>query len=328
MQVKAEAQRLHLSKPFGISRGIKTLAEVIQVTITSQGHTGFGEAVPYPRFHETTARCLALIAALPHHFGRLDLEKLLPAGASRNAVDAALWDLEAKITGEPVWKLAGCGRPQPLPVGYTVSLDNTKAMVSDATAHGTTGVIKIKLGGDDDAAVIAHIREVAPDARLIVDANEGWSVAEFHTMIPLLIAAEVELIEQPVPSGDDRELETLDCPIPLCADESFPPGAHVSQLSSAYSCLNIKLDKSGGLTTALKDFDAATKLGLDVMVGCMVGSSLSVAPAFLLAQRAAYSDLDGFLHIAADHEHPMVQQEGFLTAPELLWGYPSNTPDR
>lgn len=326
MTVQAMAKSLRFIKPFGISRETKTSAEVIRAAITRDGITGFGEAVPYSRYGETTAGSIAQIMTLPAEFDRQDLLGLLPQGATRNALDAALWDLESKEAGVPVWKLAGFEKPVPLPMGYTVSLKDTETMTSDAKEHADVALIKIKLGGTDDAKVVAQIRQTAPEARLIVDVNEGWSISQFEKMIPILVAAEVELVEQPLPSDQDGQLADLGCPIPLCADESYAPGSSLAEISDAYSFLNIKLDKSGGLTSAIQDFNQAVKLGMGVMVGCMVGSSLSIAPAFLLAQRAKYSDLHGFLNIESDTQYPMFQHLGMVAAPESLWGYPTSNP--
>lgn len=325
MKVRAIAKSMRLIKPFGISRGTKTSAEVIQTSITRDGVTGFGEAVPYSRYGQTTAASIAQISSLPAQFNRQDLLGLLPAGAARNALDAALWDLESKEAGVPVWKLAGFQRPVPQAMGYTVSLRDIAEMTSDAKEHANVSLIKVKLGGSDDAKVVAEIRQAAPNARLIVDVNEGWDISLFEKMIPVLVATQVELVEQPLPSNQDDQLARLACPIPLCADESFQPGAELESLDQSYSFVNIKLDKSGGLTSALADLNAARARGLGVMVGCMVSSSLAIAPAFLLAQQADYSDLDGFLSLANDHENPMRVQDGFLNSPEELWGYPASS---
>jgi len=326
MKVKAKQESLRLLKPFGISRGTKLSAEVIRVSISKDGLTGFGEAVPYPRYGETTANSICQIINLPSEFDRKDLIQLLPAGASRNAVDAALWDLESKEAGIPVWTLAGFEKPVPLAMGYTVSLKDADEMTSDAEAHSEAPLLKIKLGGGDDAQIVSRIRQAAPMARLIVDANEGWGVSQFERMIPFLVEARVELVEQPLPSSQDHMLAGLGCPIPLCADESYEPGSSLNQLSDAYSVVNLKLDKSGGLTSAIKELKRAGELGIGVMVGCMVGSSLSMAPAFLLAQRAKYSDLVGFLNIESDPQHPVLQVRGMVVAPEALWGYPASNP--
>lgn len=323
MEVTGTANSLQLTVPFGISRGTKQSADTIVVAITANGQTGYGEAVPYARYRENPASSLKDIESLPGSFDRNSLLELLPAGAARNAADAALWDLEAKTSGKPVWQLAGLTDPKPLPMGYTVSLKSTPEMISDAEKHSGVRLIKIKLGGTDDANALRGIRKAAPEARLIVDANEGWSITQFSQIVETLVEARVELVEQPVESKFDNELADVQCPIPLCADESFQPGADPGDLADAYGFVNIKLDKSGGLTKALADLASARQLGLGVMVGCMVGSSLSIAPAFLLAQLADYSDLDGFFSIAEDHEHPMTLEAGFVTAPQKLWGYPN-----
>ena len=323
METLAGVCSLPLTVAFGISRGTKTSAELLRVSVKARGKTGHGEAVPYARYGESPQTSLEEIIGLPKSYDRASLLELLPAGSARNAVDAALWDLESKISGKAVWELAGLGEPKPLPMGYTVSLKSTSEMVSDANKHSDVGLLKIKLGGEDDANVVREIRKVAPSSRLIVDANEGWTLEQFSQMIETLITAEIELVEQPVASQFDAELAGMACPIPLCADESFLPGSIPSDLGPAYSYVNIKLDKSGGLTKALQDLQSARELGLGVMVGCMVGSSLAIAPASLLAQLADYSDLDGFLSLAEDHEHSMLVKDGFISAPHKLWGHPN-----
>ena len=311
---------LRLKHAFGISRGVKTSAEVLRVQISDGNALGIGEAVPYARYGDSSDKALSQVATLPDVFSRHDLIDLLPAGSARNAVDAALLDLEAKLAGRPAWKVLGLAAPQTVPMCYTISLQQTDTMVAEAKRCADLPVLKVKLGGQDDQAAILGIAEAAPDSKIIVDVNEGWDIETLKRMIPFLVEAGVELLEQPVPADQDDQLALLDCPIPLCADESISPGMKISEVAPAYSFVNLKLDKSGGLTHALDELSQARDLGFGIMVGCMVGSSLAMAPGFLLAQQADYVDLDGFLHIAQDTEPGLRFESGLLSAPEGLWG--------
>ena len=320
MYLSTNLEILRLSRPFGISRGVKTSAEVLRVQISESNALGIGEAVPYARYGDSSDKALSQVATLPDAFSRDDLIELLPAGSARNAVDAALLDLEAKLAGQPAWKVLGLAAPQPVPMCYTISLQQTDTMIAEAKRCADLPVLKVKLGGQDDQAAILGIAEAAPDSKIIVDVNEGWDIETLKRMIPYLVEAGVELLEQPVPADQDDQLALLDCPIPLCADESISPGMKISEVSPAYSFVNLKLDKSGGLTHALDELSQARDLGFGIMVGCMVGSSLAMAPAFLLAQQADYVDLDGFLHIAQDTEPGLRFESGLLSAPEGLWG--------
>ncbi|HEY7854410.1 MAG TPA: dipeptide epimerase [Aquiluna sp.] len=310
-----------LATPFAISRGIKTHADVIQVEIRASDFVGRGEAVPYSRYAESVASCMEQIEQLPDRVYRSELQELLPAGAARNAVDLALLDLEAKQTGKPVWQLLGLPMPEPLTMGGTISLGSSEQMGMAAKKLKDLGLIKVKLGGVRDEERIAAVREAAPESRLLVDANEGWSIAEFDRLLPFLIQANVELIEQPCPASVDSELAGLNSPILLCADESFQGDAGIGEIREIFDFVNIKLDKSGGLTSGLQEVRNARSAGLGVMVGCMVSSSLGIAPAFLLAQLADYSDLDGFTSVEKDEQNGMAVRSGMLSAPESLWGY-------
>lgn len=311
-----------LSSPFSISRGTKTSAEVIQVALSLDGKTGNGEGVPYSRYQETIQSCQAQFDGLPNKFDQFQLQSLLPPGAVRNALDCAFWELRAKLENQPVWKLAGLTKPKPISLGYTVSLSTVEAMAESALEQSHVELIKVKLGGQRDEDRIQAVRDSAPNSRLIIDANEGWSVSEFERLLPTLISCGVELVEQPVPASESAKLKKLESPIPLCADESLHGATELSELSGTFQFVNVKLDKAGGLTGALDQINSARALGLGVMVGCMVSSSLAIAPAYLLSQLADYSDLDGFTSLAADFAPAMQLQGNLLTAPEALWGYP------
>jgi L-Ala-D/L-Glu epimerase len=311
-----------LSTPFSISRGTKTSAEVIQVEVSLDRKTGSGEGVPYSRYQETVQSCQAQFDCLPSKFDQFELQTLLPPGALRNALDCAFWDLRAKLENQPVWMLAGLTKPEPVSLGYTVSLSTVEAMAESARKNSDSELIKVKLGGQRDEDRIQAVRDSAPNSRLIIDANEGWSVSEFDRLLPTLISCGVELVEQPVPASDSASLAKLKSPIPLCADESLHGAAQLEQLQEIFQFVNVKLDKTGGLTGAIEQIHSARSLGLGVMVGCMVSSSLAIAPAYLLSQAADYSDLDGFASLAADFAPAMQLQGNLLTAPEALWGYP------
>lgn len=321
--IQAKSLAFPLSTPFGISRGVKTQAEVIEVSITKDGKIGMGEAVPYARYGESVAGCLEQISGLPKEFDREQLMNLLPAGAARNAVDLALWDLEAKLQARPVWSLAGLPEPRPLPFGYTVSLASVAEMAAAAEKNSTVEFLKVKLGGDNDAEALRAIRAAAPESRLLVDVNEGWTLEQLTQLVPVLRECEVELLEQPLAASDNELLASADVGIPICADESNQGGRSLIELAKNCQVVNIKLDKSGGLTAALAEIELARSVGLKVMVGCMVSSSLAIAPAYLLGQLADYSDLDGFASLAQDRTNQMQISNGRVSAPEALWGYPN-----
>ncbi len=310
-----------LRRPFTISRGSRTHAHILTVTIEAEGATGRGECVPYARYGETLASVEAQIAALPPRFDRAALQTLLPPGAARNAVDCTLWDLEAKRTGRPVRELAGLPEPGPEITAYTLSLDTPEAMRAEAAANAHRPLLKTKLGGAGDLARIEAVRSGAPDARLILDANEGWTPATYAALLPALLRLRVELVEQPLPAGADEALADLPRPVPICADESCHDRASLPALAGRYDVVNIKLDKAGGLTEALALREAAIAAGFRVMVGCMVGSSLAMAPAVLVAQGAAFTDLDGPLLLAEDRAPTLTYDAlGVHPAPPALWG--------
>jgi L-alanine-DL-glutamate epimerase-like enolase superfamily enzyme len=310
-----------LAQVFTISRGSRTEAKVLTVKIDREGVVGYGECVPYARYEETLESVEAEIAALPDGVTRAQLQDLLPAGAARNAVDCALWDWEAKKAGKPVWELAGLPAPGPEITAYTLSLAEPDEMEDQARKNAHRPLLKIKLGTADAMARLEAVRRGAPDATIIVDANEGWSAQVYADLAPHLVRLGVALVEQPLPAGEDEALIGMERPVPVCADESCHDLSSLPKLAGKYDVVNIKLDKTGGLTEALKLREAALAEGYKVMVGCMVGSSLAMAPAVLVAQGAMITDLDGPLLLAEDREVPLTFDEaGVHPASAALWG--------
>jgi L-alanine-DL-glutamate epimerase-like enolase superfamily enzyme len=310
-----------LAQVFTISRGSKTEARVLTVRVTRGGVTGWGECVPYPRYGDTLDSVTAQIAALPEGITREGLQTALPAGAARNAVDCALWDHAAKASGRRVWQLAGLAEPKPLVVAYTLSLDTPDAMRAAAAKNAHRPILKIKLGTPDDMPRLEAVRAGAPKSVLIVDANEGWTPEVYTDLAPHLIRLGVALVEQPLPQGADDVLAEIARPLPVAADESAHDAASLASLRGKYDVVNLKLDKTGGLTEALQARDEARRLGFGVMVGCMVGSSLAMAPAVLVAQGVAFSDLDGPLLLSQDRLHPLHYDDaGVHPSTAQLWG--------
>lgn len=321
MRLSVTADTFPLAEVFTISRGSRTEAKVLTVRIEEGGLTGWGECVPYARYNETLESVTAEIEALPASFTRQELQSLLPAGAARNAVDCALWDLEAKRAGKRVWELAGLPAPSPEITAYTLSLAEPEAMRAQAAKNAHRPLLKIKLGTPDDMGRLEAVRAGAPTSRIIVDANEGWSAEIYADLAPHLLRLGVELVEQPLPAGDDASLIGMERPIPVCADESCHDRASLAGLKGKYDVVNIKLDKTGGLTEALALREAALAEGYKVMVGCMVGSSLAMAPAVLVAQGAMVTDLDGPLLLAQDRDHALTFDAAGVHAPDAaLWG--------
>ncbi|SMO74783.1 N-acetyl-D-Glu racemase DgcA [Ruegeria faecimaris] len=321
MQIDVSRDVFRLAQVFTISRGSRTEAKVLTVRISDGRYQGWGECVPYARYGETLDSVEAEIAGLPDSFDRVQLMDLLPAGAARNAVDCALWDLEAKRAGKRVWNLAGLPQPGPEITAYTLSLDTAEAMQAQAAANAHRPLLKIKLGTPDDMPRLEAVRAGAPDATIIVDANEGWSAAVYTDLAPHLVRLGVALVEQPLPAGDDEALIGMERPVPVCADESCHDRASLPKLKGKYDVINIKLDKTGGLTEALELRKAAIAEGYDIMVGCMVGSSLAMAPATLLAQGAMVTDLDGPLLLAEDRDNPLTFDDAGVYPPlAALWG--------
>jgi L-alanine-DL-glutamate epimerase-like enolase superfamily enzyme len=321
MRIEVSRDVFRLAQVFTISRGSRTEAQVLTVRITDGGVMGWGECVPYARYDETLESVTAEIEALPDSFDRPALYDLLPAGAARNAVDCALWDLEAKKAGKRVWKLAGLKAPGPEITAYTLSLDSPEKMREQAALHAHRPLLKIKLGTPDDMPRLEAVRAGAPNASIIIDANEGWSAEVYADLAPHLLRIGVALVEQPLPAGGDDALIGMARPVPVCADESCHDRASLAALKGKYDVVNIKLDKTGGLTEALSLRDAARAEGYDVMVGCMVGSSLAMAPATLVAQGAKVVDLDGPLLLAEDRENALTFDAAGVHPPSAaLWG--------
>ena len=315
------ADTFRLAQVFTIARGSRTEAHVLTVRAFADGVVGQGECVPYARYGETLDSVTEQIKGLPEGISRQDLQDALPAGAARNAVDCALWDLAAKQTGAPVWQLAGLTAPRPLITAYTLSLDTPDNMRAQAAKHAHRPLLKIKLGTPDDMARLEAVREGAPKSPIIVGANEGWTAEVYADLAPHLLRLGGRMVEQPLPVGQDDMLAEIDRPLPVCADESCHDRASLPGLTGKYDMVNIKLDKTGGLTEALALRDAARAEGYQVMVGCMVGSSLAMAPAVLVAQGAEVVDLDGPLLLAEDRDAPLVYDAaGVHPASAELWG--------
>ncbi|MDE2579263.1 MAG: dipeptide epimerase [Hyphomicrobiales bacterium] len=318
-------ERFPIAGAFTISRGAKTEAVVVTATIAEGAAAGRGECVPYARYGESVESVSAAIegarAALEQGADRAALQALLPAGAARNALDCALWDLEARISGVPAATLAGLERLPPAVTAYTISVGAPETMAAAAERAAHRPLLKVKLAGAGDPARIAAVRAAAPQARLIVDANEAWTPDDLPAFFAACAAAGVELIEQPLPAGQDEALAAIARPIPVCADESVHDRAGLAALRTRYDAINVKLDKTGGLTEALALCAAAEQLGFALFIGCMVGTSLAMAPAMLLTPRAAFVDLDGPLLLAADRE-PGLRYEGSIAFPpeRALWG--------
>lgn len=321
MQVEVSRDVFQLAQVFTISRGSRTEAKVLTVRISDGSFQGWGECVPYARYDETLGSVEAEIAGLPADFTRQSLMELLPAGAARNAMDCALWDLECKRAGKRAWDLAGLPASGPEITAYTLSLDTPEAMQAQAAENAHRPLLKIKLGTPDDMPRLEAVRAGAPTSKIIVDANEGWSAAVYADLAPHLVRLGVALVEQPLPAGDDDALIGMDRPVPVCADESCHDRASLPKLKGKYDVINIKLDKTGGLTEALELRKAGLAEGYDVMVGCMVGSSLAMAPATLLAQGAMVTDLDGPLLLAEDRDTPLIFDAAGVHPPKAdLWG--------
>lgn len=320
LSVRAFAETFPIKGAFVISRGSKTEATVVIAEVSDGTHTGRGECVPYRRNGETMEGVLAAINAAELIDDRQALRRWMPPGAARNALDCALWDFEAKRAGKPAWELAGLAPPKPVLTCYTLSLGTPESMAEAARAAALP-LLKVKLGGDGDVERIRAIRAAVPKARLIVDANEGWREKNFVDNMRACSEAGVELIEQPLPANADAMLREVEHTVPICADESAHVTADLDALAGKYDAVNVKLDKAGGLTEALDLAREARRRGFRLMVGCMVGTSLGMAPAILAAQEADFVDLDGPLWLAKDREHSLAYSGGFVAPPEpALWG--------
>lgn len=325
--IAVRSEKWPIRGSFRIARGAKTEAEVVVVEISESGALGRGECVPYGRYGETIETVLAQIGgisdALSSGMTRLQLQSAMPPGAARNAIDCALIDLEAKLAGRPAYAILGLSEPKPVTTAFTISLDAPEAMAGEASAAAGRGhqLLKLKVGGSEDIARVRAVRAAAPGVRLIVDANEGWSLAELKDLAPALADLGVGLIEQPLKASEDEGLQDFVSPVPLCADESCHTSGDLARLAGLYRCVNVKLDKAGGLTEALALTRAASEFGLVLMVGCMVATSLSMAPAMLLGGSAAYVDLDGPLLLERDRTPGLTYKQGIVYPPgPALWG--------
>jgi L-Ala-D/L-Glu epimerase / N-acetyl-D-glutamate racemase len=324
LKIEAKEEIWPLHHPFRISRGSRTEAQVVVATMADGEHVGRGECVPIKRYNQSAASVLAQIESI-QDIGDLDrnkLQQLLPPGAARNALDCALWDLEAKRSGKRVWELANIPIVEQVATSFTISLDTPERMADAASAAAKLPILKLKLGGDEpDLARVEAVRAAAPKARLLIDANESWSPRHYQNIVPALSELGVELIEQPFPAANDDLLQTLDHPIPVCADESCHTTADLRRVKNRNEVINVKLDKTGGLTEALRLCECARERGFNVLIGCMVCTSLGIAPARLLATFAEWIDLDGPLLLARDREHGLAYENGRIGVPSRqLWG--------
>jgi L-alanine-DL-glutamate epimerase-like enolase superfamily enzyme len=318
-------ERWPIAGTFTISRGPKTEATVVVAELSDGQHRGRGECVPYARYGETVDAVVAAIEAMRQRIAtgldRIGLQQAMKPGAARNAIDCAFWDLEAKRAERPAYELAGLAEPKPLTTAYTISLASPDVMAAAAADAADRALLKVKLGGPGDPGRIAAVRRAAPHAELIVDANEAWTQQNLTENLAACAAAGVTLIEQPLPEGHDGVLSAFRHPVPICADESVNARASLAGLERKYDAVNIKLDKAGGLTEAIATAEEAARLGLTIMVGCMVSTSLAIAPAVLVAQRAQIVDLDGALLLARDRLYPLRYEASRVHPPSrALWG--------
>jgi L-alanine-DL-glutamate epimerase-like enolase superfamily enzyme len=310
---------------FTISRGSRTHANVVVVELQHDQYVGRGECVPYARYGESIESVIAALAALKEKIAagltRQEVQSLLPAGAARNALDCAYWDLACKKSGLRIWQQLEVSTPEPLVTAFTLSLDTPARMKDAAIKNAHRPLLKLKLAGEGDVERVTAVREGSPNARIIVDANEGWNEQQYLTMVPELVKLGVEMIEQPFPASDDAALEHLPRPITLCADESCHDRSSLKHIIGRYDMINIKLDKTGGLTEAIALKEEAVKAGLQIMVGCMVATSLAMAPAFIVAQGTQVVDLDGPLLLAEDRQHGIKFDGSVMNIYQAaLWG--------
>jgi L-Ala-D/L-Glu epimerase len=331
LQLVVRTERLKLRAPFRISRGVKTHAEVVTAELRGGGFAGWGECVPYPRYGETAASVAAQLAAAAARLAAGDAPRTvvaaLPAGAARNALDCALWDLEARLGQGSVAQRIGQSAPGPMPTAVTISLDAPDAMRAAATAASDAPLLKVKLGADDPAARLQAVADAAPTSRLIVDPNEGWTLAILQAMAEPISRLPVIMVEQPLPADEDAALEGLGYPVPICADEAVHTAADVARVAGRYGMVNVKLDKAGGLTEALVMAGRARDLGLGVLAGCMVSSSLSIAPAMWIGALADATDLDGPWWLVEDRAGGCRIERGVLYPPQAgFWGESGSRP--
>lgn len=323
--LEATIEAFPIAGAFTISRGSKTQADVIVCRMSEDGYSGLGECVPYRRYGETMEGVMAEIKAISQAIEAgitlSDLQSQMKPGAARNAVDCALWDLEAKRLNRRVASLIGVNRQDPVITAFTLSLADAQTMAADARKNAGRPLLKIKLGTDNDEERMRAVRDSAPSSRIIVDANEGWTAENIERHLAIARELDISLIEQPLPAGKDALLAGIPHPVPVCADESVHATNDLRALRDRYDAVNIKLDKTGGLTEALRMKQEAQRLGFQIMVGCMVGTSLAMAPAVLLAQDADYADLDGPLLLAKDRPGGLRYEGSIVYPPEAdLWG--------
>ena len=322
--IEAREEIWPLKEVFRISRGSRTEARVVVVTLSDGERSGRGEGVPIKRYNQSIASVLAQIESVKSvpRLDRDELQRLLAPGAARNALDCALWDWEAKISGRRAWDLAEIPIADYVETSFTISLNTPEKMAADAATVADLPILKLKLGGDNvDLQRVEAVRKTALNARLLIDANEAWSPDHYRKIVPVLKELGVELIEQPFPADADEVLKALDRPIPVCADESCHTTADLPRLKNRYEVINVKLDKTGGLTEALHLCKRARESGFKLLIGCMVGTSLSMAPARLLASTAKWIDLDGPLLLARDCDHALPYDNGRIgIPPRELWG--------
>lgn len=323
----AQHDRFELKQPFRIARGVKNAADVITVTIGEGAVEGRGEGVPYPRYGESIETALAAIEEvrplIESGAGRGELLRAMPAGAARSALDCALWDLESRLFGRPVFEMIGNPAPGRIASALTIVIDTPEAMARAAAAVSHAPLIKVKVDANDPEAQIRAVRAAAPDSELIVDPNESWDRGLMEALQPLLVEQRVALLEQPVAAGEDEWLGDFAPSVPICADESVHTAADLPVLARRYQAINVKLDKSGGLTAALQLAAAARERGLGLMTGCMVSSSLSIAPAFHIARMSDFVDLDGPIWLREDRRGGVCDERGFLLPPAAdFWGTP------
>lgn len=326
-KLSVSRQKWPINGSFRISRGAKTHAEVVYVEIEYEGNIGKGEAVPYARYGESPKSVIQQIKAVKPQIttgiSRLDLLKAMPPGAARNAIDAALWDLEAKILNQPASVIANLGLLPPVLTCYTISLDEPEKMAAAALSAQYHPLLKLKLGGSLklDRAAMRAVRSALPQHRLVIDANEGWTEDSLFPLLDTAYECQIELVEQPLPADRDEILADFSPPVPLCADESFHTINDLPEIAEKYQAINIKTDKTGGLTHALAVEIAARNAGLKIMVGCMVATSLAMAPAFLLTPQADWVDLDGPLLLSKDRDYGLSAHNGVISPPDReLWG--------
>ncbi|MEZ2127336.1 MULTISPECIES: N-acetyl-D-Glu racemase DgcA [unclassified Sinorhizobium] len=323
--IDAQMSSFPIAGSFTISRGAKTEAEVVTCTIAENGVRGIGECVPYRRYGESIEGVLADIEAIApairSGLTRAELQKAMKPGAARNAVDCALWDIEAKLSGIAVVSRIGIDAPKSLTTAYTISLGEPEVMAAQARDHAGRALLKVKVGTGDDESRIRAVRAAAPHAEIILDANEGWPEDTLSRHLHIAAEAGIVLVEQPLPAGRDARLAAIDRPVIVCADESVHHTGDLASLRDRYDAINIKLDKTGGLTEALLMKQEAQRLGFQIMVGCMVGTSLAMAPAVLLAQDADFVDLDGPLLLARDRQPGLRYADSLVFPPPAdLWG--------